>query len=399
MIEKRETQMLLVLLSYELFGGELPTNCVNVNWDALIEEANDHVVTALLYAGIKHMEGVPKQIVNRVRNAAIEATRRSMHMVQIQQEVVEKLMAKQVPCAVLKGASVAYCYPHPLLRTPGDIDLLVGHEKIEDACQALEASAFVRGIESEKHVDMHRKDAEVELHKEVSEYPCIEKAAWLAEYMKYALQNIQKQILADREFPMLSSSYQIIALLTHMADHMGSSGIGLRQLCDWAVTIHRLRNDIGERDIALLERCGLLRYASIMTRVCEKYLSLPAFDWHQEVDEEIVDTLMTELLESGNFHADRSEWLVAKRMFRPGKRERTEKTSLALNYLRNIYSIVKCNCPWAKSPLWVPLFCAFFQLRWIYYVITGKRKRASVAKAIRIARTHEKLLYSLQLYQ
>lgn len=399
MIDKLETRMLLSLLSYELFGRELPTNCANINWDILIQEANDHVVTALIYGAVKHMPGVPKQVIERVREAAIEAARRSVHIGRIQQEIIIKLAAKEIPCAVLKGTSVACCYTHPSLRMPGDIDLLVGFDRIEDACDALEESDFVRGIESRKHVDMHRKDAEVELHKEVSEYPGMEKASWLAKYMEHALQHVQVQNMDGIEFPMLSSSYQLIALLTHMSDHMGTSGISLRQLCDWAVTIHRLRDDIGDEDIALLDKCGLLRYASIMTHVCEKYLSLPVFERLQEVEEEIVDAVMLELLESGNFHADRSEWLVAKRMFHPGRSARTEKTSLALNYLRNISSIVRCNCPWAKSPLWIPLFCVFFQLRWIYEVITGKRKRASVSKAMRIARNHEKLLYDMKLYQ
>ena len=399
MIEKRETQILLALLAHELFGKELPNNIsTNINWEELLQEAKDHVVTALLYDGIKRMEGVPDQVFNRVRGAAIDSAMHFEMMQRIQQKIIEDLAEKRIPCAVLKGTSVACCYPHPELRVPGDIDLLVGRDKVEEACQALETASFVRGIESKKHLDMHRKDAEVELHKIVSEYPELEKAAWLAEYMEDALQHVCRQSLSDGEFPMLTKRYQMISLLTHMADHMEVSGIGLRQLCDWAVTIHRFRNDIGEEDIALLERCGLLRYASVMTRVCEKYLSLPAFEWHLDIEEEIVDVVMTEILESGNFHANRSEWLVAKRMFGLRKNERPEKSSIVLNYLCNISSIVKSNCTWAKSPLWIPLFCAYFQFRWLFRVVTGKCKRASISKAIRIAKTHEKLLYDLKLY-
>ena len=52
----------------------------------------------------------------------------------------------------------------------------------------------------------------------------------------------QDDMRHELRFPMLSGAYQIIALLAHMEQHLDSSGIGLRQVCDWAVTAHALRN-------------------------------------------------------------------------------------------------------------------------------------------------------------
>ena len=123
---------------------------------------------------------------------------------------------------------------------------------------------------------------------------------------------------------MLTKRYQMISLLTHMADHMEVSGIGLRQLCDWAVTIHRFRNDIGEEDIALLERCGLLRYASVMTRVCEKYLSLPAFEWHHDIEKEIVDVVNGDT-GVGQFSCEQIRMARCKKDVWPSKKREARK--------------------------------------------------------------------------
>ena len=124
-IEEREIQVLLSLLAYEFCGGALPTCVADLNWDKLLKLADDHAITALLYSGVKRLDGVPEQIVNRTRVAAVSSAMRSHYVLQVQQEIIELLMAEKIPCAVLKGMSVACYYPHPELRMSGDIDLLV----------------------------------------------------------------------------------------------------------------------------------------------------------------------------------------------------------------------------------------------------------------------------------
>ena len=153
--------MLLSLLAYELFGQALPESHADLDWEKLIAEANDHAVTALLYSGLKRLNGVPKEILNRVRAAAISSAMRSQSMLVIQEEILDALAAQQIDCAVLKGMSVACHYPHPELRVPGDIDLLIGRTNLEAACKALEGSGFVVDQESDLHTEMRRKDVDV----------------------------------------------------------------------------------------------------------------------------------------------------------------------------------------------------------------------------------------------
>ena len=113
MIKERETKMLLSLLANELFGQALPDCHADVDWEKLIEEANDHAITALLYGGLKRLNGVPKDILSRVRAAAISSAMRSQSMLQVQTEVLDALASQQIDCAVLKGMSVA-CHTRTL---------------------------------------------------------------------------------------------------------------------------------------------------------------------------------------------------------------------------------------------------------------------------------------------
>lgn len=397
-IEERETQVLLSLLACEFFDGELP-NAIDVDWEKLLKAANDHVITALLYSGIKRLKGVPEQIVSRVRSAAISSAMQSEHMLQIQQEVIAALDNEQILCAVLKGTSVACCYPHPELRIPGDIDLLVGSANLDAACCKLKDIGFMEDHDTKMHAGLRRSDTEVELHRMSSVFPDTEKGVWTAAYMDQALQYVRQETLTDWEFPVLSKSYQLISLLAHMSCHMGSSGIGLRQLCDWAVTVHRLRGDIVQEDVELLERCGLLRYAGIMTRICEKYLGLPACAQFGDAPEELVDAVMEDILAVGNFHAQQGKRTMSAVMMNRQENLNQGKSWVVVNYIHYVCRRVKQSYSWAKSPLWIPLFCVYFPAQWLVRVFTGRRKMVSISEAIQTAKSRERLLQKMELYR
>lgn len=391
--------MLLSLLAYELFGQALPDIHADLDWEKLIAEANDHAVTALLYSGLKRLNGVPKEILNRVRASAISSAMRSQSMLVIQEEILDALAAQQIDCAVLKGMSVACHYPHPELRVPGDIDLLIGRTNLEAACKALEGIGFVVDQETDLHTEMRRKDVDVELHKKITRFPDTEKGAWAAAYMEQALQKLCQHEISGSAFPTLQRSFQLISLLTHMSRHMRSCGIGIRQLCDWAVTVHQLREEINQDDIAVLESCGLLHFASVATRMCEKYLGLPECEWTQDIPEELVDAAMADMLESGNFHAKRENRMFDTVLMTPYESNPTSRSSVFQNYFSFIRKRLKKSYAWAKSPLWIPVFAAFFPLRWLLLVITGKRKMVHVSQTLHHAKSRDNMLYELQLFQ
>ncbi|HOQ63878.1 MAG TPA: nucleotidyltransferase family protein, partial [Clostridia bacterium] len=111
--EKEEA--LLSLLAYELFRREPRINASAVDWASLLDEGNRHAVAALLYPGMKRLEGVPQGALAKARGAAIFAAESSESMLNNQQAVLALLRERDIPCAVLKGTSVACHYPHPEL--------------------------------------------------------------------------------------------------------------------------------------------------------------------------------------------------------------------------------------------------------------------------------------------
>ena len=394
----KENQALLALLSYALFRQELTVCAESVDWNQVIAEADRHVVTAFLYPGAKRLVGVPEAVIHRTRNSAMLAAARADEMLYIQGEIVASLAEKDIPCAVLKGFSVARCYPYPELRVPGDIDLLVGEEKLETAREVLEQRGFRFDHEAEMHISLEGKGVAMELHRSASIFPENAKGRYARAYMEDALQSAERCAIREYAFPVLSLPYQLISLLAHTERHMGSVGIGLRQICDWAITVHAHREEIGEEELTQLDKCGLFCFAKVITRMCERYLGLPPLAWTQDVSDEVADAVLLDIFQSGNFHVHGSTNRISAVMIDRTGENGTDR-NIVRNYIRYVQRRVKQNYQWAKSPLWIPLFCAYFPIQYFYRVLRGKRKLVSISGTIAMARSREKMLRDLNLYQ
>lgn len=399
MTEKKETNALLALLAHEIFDQAMDIDASTVDWSAVLAEAQCHKVTALMYPAIRSMDGVPEAIFNKVCGTAIAVATASEAMLKEQRRILDLLEAQQIPCAVLKGTSVAYLYPHPELRTIGDIDILVDEENLDEACKALQADGFAPSCTAEKHMCLQKGAVWVEMHRMVSVFPESEKGRFTKQTMADALHHIQTAEIDSVRFPMLSGAYQIIALLAHMEQHLATSGIGLRQVCDWAVTAHALRNCFDGETLALLERCGLLRFARIMTRLCERYLGLPPCPWTADASDALVAAMLSDVLEGGNFQAQHIKRPFADVLTDAYDVSGKGRYSLFRNYIRYLKKYLRQNEPWAKSRLWLPVFGVFLPVRWGVRVLLGKRKQINLVHAVGMAREREKLLREMKLYR
>ena len=390
---------MLDLLAHELFRRELSIGLSSMDWSAVLDESNRHAVTALLFPGVMRLSDIPDSFMSRICGAAVSASYESERMLQIQREILDLLEQHGLSCAVLKGTSVACLYPHPELRVPGDIDILVSRDKLTTTCKILSEHGFRQTHAVEKHTCLQKLDICVEVHAMVSVFPENEKGIFTRRFMAEALQHTASASIGDSSFPVLTGMYQIIALLAHMDQHLSDSGIGLRQLCDWAVTVDTQRDQIGDKQLVFLDRCGLLPFAKIVTKICEKYLGLPSFSWSEDVDETLVDALMEDIIKGGNFQAHGQQRPFAGVLTDAYNVDEISKTSTMHSYFQYIRTRISYDYPWAKSRLWLAVFGLFFPARWIVRMLLGKRRKFSITQAVQSARQREQLLRKLKLFK
>lgn len=399
-LQSKETDALLSLLAYGLFQCSMETDFQGVEWQRLVASANDHVVTALLYPGIKILEDdVPSDVFDLIQKHAVRASARRERIVAIQQELVDVLSAGNISCAVLKGAAIEINYPYPELRLPGDIDILISEKQLSKAMDLLQQSGYHFTESNDIHASYMKQGVHIELHHCISRFPDTEKGRYAKTYLADAETRVVLKDIGKNTLPVLVQPYQSVSLLSHMERHICASGVGLRQLCDWAVTIHNMTPDEESTLLATLEKCGLLRFAQVLTRACELYLKLPSRQWTAGIDDVVVTAVMEDILSVGNFQAQRVARPFGSAVMEPYDLKGNGKSNMLSAYYRRVKRKMQSDYPWAKSRALTPLFCVYYPAKWTFGVLTKKRARGNVLATVRTAKKRESLLRQMAFYR
>ena len=398
-LQDKETDALLSLLAYGLFQCELTTDFDSVDWNKLVASANDHVVTALLYPGIKLILDDSSEVFNHVQKHAVRSFARRDRVAVIQQEIVGIFSASDIPCAVLKGTAIECSYPYPELRLPGDIDILISEKQMQNAAELLTQAGYLHVEKNDIHTSYVKKGVHIEIHNRISRFPDSEKGQYTQRYFADAERYVIHQDLGKGAFPMLAHPYHSISLLAHMERHMCASGIGLRQLCDWAVTVHHLSQTEEDELLTVLEACGMLRFAQVLTKACELYLQLPERRWTGDVQKEDAASVMEDILSVGNFQAQQMERPFCSAVMDPYDLKGNGKSNMLSAYYRRVKRKMQTDFPWAKSGALTPLFCVYYPIKWGVDVLTKKRVHGNVLATIRIAKKREQLLRKMAFYK
>ena len=388
---------LLSLLSAELFGQNDKMDFSEEDLTEIYRLAKTHAVSPLIYSRVKQTKNAPESILKEERAKAVAVVLRNEKMMQEQTRILAMFSAAGIPCAILKGSSAAVCYPHPEMRKLGDIDILLDSRQIPAAEKLLEADGYVWKHEYDFHSVYSCRDVVVELHNEVSTFPDTQEGNYAKEYMSGALRHTHTERMQEWEFPALDSCYQLVALLAHMEHHMIATSIGLRQLCDWAVTVHHYREQITDEVLQMMERCGLLRFAKVLTQLCTMYLGLPEVGWCKGIDKAHVNMMYEEILFGGNIRTSSVEKALSSVFI---DRSARSAPNFLKTYISKMNGQAKREHPFLeKAPFLLPVFWVYYPVRWKIRVLFGKRKNVGVAATLQLANRRKRLYDWLNLFK
>ena len=287
--EKSMTEMFDVLRA-SLFTDEALSIS---DWQPVFEEMKQQSIAALPGVWLKkHMKADPWLAYCNMNMG------KWVQLMHAQDQLLRLLEAHEIPCAIIKGAAAAMAYPHPSLRSMGDVDLLVKRSDFERAAALLEENGYA--LCEEDLVSYHnayvRNHITFELHKRL---PVIldgdEKRIALFEK---GIDMREWHETAGYRFPVLPVMLNGLVLIFHIDQHL-RDGIGLRQIIDWMMYADHLSPEEWEGLRPLLEDAGMEKLARTVTALCQRYLGL-----RKIVEEDAalpVDALMAFILERGNF--------------------------------------------------------------------------------------------------
>lgn len=295
------------------------------DWIYICKLANKHAVLGWIYDGIN---ALPENIRPRKKLHLklfsmllnIEKSNRILNLTV--QEISKIYNSANISFILLKGQGMASYYNRPNHRQPGDIDAYIGKEKYECANILLyENGAVSMHFENlkDKHRSFEFKGVTIENHLDVVRfYTSDYSKAWkiFQEEKLYAECNVVT--FGDEKVYVPSPYFNSIYLLLHILQHLQTSGIGLRQVCDFMTVIRGSAADFDRemwiRDIRSL---GLERAYGVMACIGNIYFGIDSslFPFYDSKYTVLAHKVMDDILEGGNFGR---EW--KKQRFGDGNR-------------------------------------------------------------------------------
>lgn len=223
--------------------------------------------------------------------------------------IVLELRKHGIDPMLLKGQGIAKYYPVPELRQCGDIDIYVGQEKFEKACEVIGAMSSPEDhqgdIPSLKHFHTRIGSAFIEIHR----YTDVYFQRWRDRFYQKVSDRGMSTDLVPLEFGGVSVmspslNFNVFFIFNHFWHHFIADGVGLRQLCDWVRLLHE---NYGKIDLEYLTEVirgmGLMKEWKVFGYIAVNTLGLPAAEMpfydgkYEKLAGKVLDLIMLE----GNF--------------------------------------------------------------------------------------------------
>lgn len=248
------------------------------SWEEVFLLSKQQTVTGVAFRGLHHLpDGMlpPESLLLRWMAAADGIERKNKEM-NLALDSLLTLFARHGLHPILqKGQGLASLYAYPLLRECGDIDLyFVDEKEFESASDSIQAQGIrlVRkadgsllyswqGIPVEHHIRL------IDLYHPPHN---TKKTDLIWEFRRMALSTA-----SDLEVTVPAPSLNLLLQYAHILKHALGRGIGLRQLCDLALSCDRWHTDIMPDVLkGVCRQAGLTKWVSLLHAFLTERLGL-----------------------------------------------------------------------------------------------------------------------------
>lgn len=290
--------------------SELPDR---IDWEAVVLLARRHAVLGVIIEGVRFL---PERLrpsdamMAKMNKFALKLIQSNLGLDQKVGRLVSFFEEHGVNGVLLKGQGVARAYRMPQMRQTGDIDFYVGRSQYKKAV-ALCREYFIEDEadwhESDQHFSFRFEGVTVELHRVVTEiYSPLKKKRFETWIVDEVENSTGRGVIAlgDSNVVIPSPDFNAIYIFYHALLHFVFEGIGLRQLCDWAMVLQVHSDEIDYDKLeANIRRFGLTRGWKLFACIVVKYLGvqaekMPLYDPRYEKQSE---KLLEAIITGGNF--------------------------------------------------------------------------------------------------
>lgn len=268
------------LLRSGLYGTPLPESKLpeSIDWTAVIRLAKKHVVYGIIIDSIPLLPERLRpsgDVAAEINRFALGLIRTNMILDLTVARLSTFLGQHGIHGVLLKGPGVARYYRMPQMRQSSDIDFYVGTEQYaeavrlcranlaEDSDQSSDEQTPVPPHTDEQHFGFYMSGVYIELHRLASKMfsPGLNRRfqLWAVEQLEHSPARRTAR-LGNADVTLPPVDFDAIFIFYHAWRHYIEGGIGLRQLCDWAMIFHTRAADIDVSNLKeTIRRLGLTK--------------------------------------------------------------------------------------------------------------------------------------------
>lgn len=293
----------------------VPLNVNSIDWRKMLVWAEQQAIVGVILMGIQNADralNIPFEVLmkwigyaNGIENQNRKLNRKCL-------EIFKEYEESNMGIMLLKGQGNALLYPKPLLRTPGDIDILVSNIDRSKLTNYAKAKDHLTGHHYH-HIEYEDEGIPIEVHF----LPCsMNNPLYHRRLQKWLRKNEERCV---KELPegegkicVPTLKYNVVYQLAHMMHHFFDEGIGLRQMIDYYFLLKSENNNqvYGSRSkvngytenlAETLKYLNLYKFAGAVMYIMKEVLGLADEYLIVPIDERRGKTLLKEILKGGNF--------------------------------------------------------------------------------------------------
>ncbi|MGE5613697.1 MAG: nucleotidyltransferase family protein [Bacillota bacterium] len=276
-------------------------NIAGVDWTQLLDEALKHQVVTIVYKPLAENSErlhVPGELLEKFRVYTLYKGMEQERNYAVVGSVLKKLTEAEIEVIVLKGLVIRELYPYPNLRSMCDFDLLVKPGDLREAGRIIEESGFGLDVDDgQEIIYSHKIYGSIELHRLLA--PNEERYEKITGLEEQVWENAIPVVVSGANVLALCPLDCAVFLVIHMAKHIISSELELRDLCDFFLVVDRYRNEIDwNKFFRKAAEFHVNIFARALMKICRTFFGLELPDGClKAVDEFRDDVLMENLIE------------------------------------------------------------------------------------------------------
>ncbi len=267
--------------------GETGIDYSSADWLALIKLAKEQTVVGLLSDGVSVLKrsggrfSMSPETSRQLMVLTVGVERANGRLNSAVAEIAGIFKENGISYCLIKGQGTALNYPCPAHRSPGDIDFLLDDENYSHASAVLSTKAekLLPEDADKKHFGMLFHDGiDVELHGTVR--------AGFGKGFNKVMDSLQAEMFREKDFrswnclgaevSLPSKNFDSVFIFTHFIQHFYHGGLGLRQICDWTMHLHRFALELDrEWILKQLRALGVFREWKAFGCLAVNKLGLP----------------------------------------------------------------------------------------------------------------------------